>query len=75
MDTGKHELSILPIFEEDLNEIVDYISLQLENPFAAQALADDAERSLIERTSCAELFEPYHFQISQRAAVLPYLRP
>lgn len=75
MDIGKYKLSILPIFEEDLNEIVDYISLQLENPFAAQAPADDAERSLIERTSCAELFEPYHFQISQRTAVLPYLSP
>lgn len=69
MDIGKYKLSILPLFEEDLNEIVDYIALQLENPIAAQALADDVERALIERTACAESFEPYHSKFQRE---LPY---
>jgi len=29
----KYKLRFLPLFEEDLNRIVDYISLQLENLF------------------------------------------
>lgn len=71
MDIGKYKLSILPLFEEDLNEIVDYIALQLENPIAAQALADDVEKALIERTSCAESFEPYRSKFQRE---LPYYR-
>ncbi len=71
MDIGKYKLSILPLFEEDLNEIVDYVALQLENPIAAQALADDVERALIERTACAESFEPYHSKFQRE---LPYYR-
>lgn len=59
MDIGRYKLRILPLFEDDLNEIVDYISLQLENPIAAAALVDDVERAIKERTACAEAFEPY----------------
>ena len=59
MDIGRYKLRILPLFEEDLNEIVDYISLQLENPIAALAFVDDVELAIKERTPCAEAFEPY----------------
>ena len=55
MDIGKYKLSILPLFEEDLNEIVDYIALRLENPIAAASSLHDVEKALIERTSCAEV--------------------
>ena len=58
MEARRYKLSILPLFEEDLNEIVDYIALRLENPIAARALVDDVEKALIERTYCAESFEP-----------------
>jgi len=37
------ELIIAPSAEADLNEIVDYISFELENPIAANALLDDVE--------------------------------
>lgn len=58
---GKHyELSILPLFEEDLSEIVDYITDRLRNPAAAERLVDDVENAILERLSCAESFEPYH---------------
>ena len=36
---GKHyELRFLPLFEDDLNGIVDYIAFRLKNPIAAEAL-------------------------------------
>lgn len=31
-----YKLRILPLFEDDLNEIVDYISIHLQNPIAAE---------------------------------------
>jgi|GEM_PF-5220866 hypothetical protein len=34
----KYKLRFLPLFEEDLNRIVDYISLQLENLFSYSVL-------------------------------------
>lgn len=35
-----YNLTFLPLFEEDLNQIVDYISLQLQNPMVALQLVD-----------------------------------
>jgi hypothetical protein len=35
MNAKQYKLRILPLFEDDLNEIVDYISLQLRNSGAA----------------------------------------
>ena len=39
----KYKLSFLPLFEEDLNEIVDYISTDLQNPSADDRLVGDFE--------------------------------
>lgn len=55
----RYELRILPLFEEDLNEIVDYITYRLQNPIAAEKLVNDVEAAIEERRSCAEAFEPY----------------
>ena len=55
----RYELRILPLFEDDLNEIVDYIAYRLRNPVAAERLVDDVEAAIEERRSCAEAFEPY----------------
>lgn len=35
MSTKNYELRILPLFEDDLNEIIDYIAGTLGNPIAA----------------------------------------
>lgn len=59
MDGKHYKLRILPLFEDDLNEIVDYIAYHLKNPSAAERLIDDAETAIYERLSCAESFEPY----------------
>ena len=59
--SGKHyELRFLPLFEEDLNEIVDYITYHLRNPIAADKLVDAVETAIQERLPNAEAFEPYH---------------
>lgn len=67
----RYELRILPLFEEDLNEIVDYITYRLQNPIAAEKLVNDVEAAVDERRSCAEAFEPYS---SSRKREHPYYR-
>ena len=71
MDSKRYNLRFLPLFEEDLNEIIDYIVLRLRNPSAAEALVDAIQSAIRERTACAEAFEPYP---SQRERSLPYYR-
>lgn len=67
---GKHyELRILPLFEDDLNEIVDYITYRLRNPIAAEAFVDEVEKAIYDRLSCAESFQPYP---SSRERKYPY---
>ena len=67
----RYELRILPLFEDDLNEIVDYITYRLRNPLAAERLVDDVEAAIEERRSCAEAFEP---SPSSRKRTHPYYR-
>ena len=59
MDGKKYKLRILPLFEDDLNEIVDYIRFRLKNPMAAQAFIDAVEAAVQERLDCPEAFQPY----------------
>ncbi len=63
----KYSLRFLPLFEEDLNSIVDYISRQLQNPIAAKKLVDEVEAAIMKRFSNAESFEAY-----QSLSVHPY---
>lgn len=44
-----YNLTFLPLFEEDLNQIVDYISLQIKNPMAALQLVDQVYAAIQER--------------------------
>ncbi len=56
---GEYELRFLPLFQEDLNAIVDYITGQLQNPNAAGRLIDDVEKAIMDRLPAAEAFAPY----------------
>ena len=56
---GKYELRFLPLFQEDLNAIVDYITGQLQNPDAAERLIDDVEKVIMDRLPASEAFAPY----------------
>ena len=71
MSEKHYELRILPLFEDDLNEIVDYITYRLRNPIAADNLVDSVETAIYERLPNAESFEPYH---SKREHKYPYYR-
>ena len=57
-----YELDFLPIAKRDMTEIVRYISHQLQNPAAAEQLADE----MIEAVEAARSFPyaaPSHFPI------------
>ena len=56
---GKYELRILPLFEEKLQEIVDYIAYKLKNPIAAEAFVDTVEKAIYDRLFAPKAFEPY----------------
>ena len=71
MDGKHYKLRFLPLFEDDLSEIVDYIAIHLQNPMAADQLVDAVQEAIQERTSCAESFEPYH---SAKERQYPYYR-
>lgn len=44
MSEKHYELRILPLFESDLSEIVDYIVFRLKNPIAAENLVEQSKR-------------------------------
>ena len=50
MNEKHYDLRFLPLFEDDLNEIVDYITYRLRNPAAAERLVDDVETAILERS-------------------------
>jgi hypothetical protein len=55
----KYRLSYLPLFYEELDAKVTYISEKLKNPQAANDLLDKVEAAILERLPIAESFEPY----------------
>ena len=71
MNEKRYKLRFLPLFKDDLSEIVDYIALRLKNSIAADNLVDEVQTAIRERTTCAEAFEPYH---SNRERQYPYFR-
>ena len=69
---NKHfQLQYLPSFEDDLNDIVDYIAVKLHNPEAASDFLDDVEEAVKERLNHPLSFEPYP---SARPRRHPYYR-
>lgn len=59
MSEKNYKLRFLSLFEDDLNEIVDYITYRLNNSIAANKLVDEVEAAIYKRLDCAEAFEPY----------------
>lgn len=52
-------LRFLPLFEQDLSDIVDYLSGTLQNEIAARNLVDAVENAILQRLPFAESFEKY----------------
>ena len=71
MNRKQYKLSILPLFEEDLNEILDYIMFRLHNPAVADSLIDAVEDAIQKRLEAPDIFEPFP---STREREHPYYR-
>lgn len=59
MADTQYELRYLPLFYEDLEQKVIYISETLHNEKAANDLLDAVEKAIMERLPIAESFEPF----------------
>lgn len=71
MSKKHYKLCFLPLFEEDLNGIVDYITYRLRNPSAAENFITAVEQAILERLPFAESFEQYP---SKKERQYPYYR-
>lgn len=71
MPNNEYRLRYLPKYEDDLNEIIDYIVLNLKNPASANRLVDRIETSIKERLNFPLSFEPYQ---SSKKRKSPYYR-
>jgi len=58
MDNANYQLRYLPIFYEDMAEVVDYISNDLQNPAAALNLIDLTEQAILNRLDNPVSFQP-----------------
>ncbi|MCR5598719.1 MAG: type II toxin-antitoxin system RelE/ParE family toxin [Lachnospiraceae bacterium] len=67
----KYTLRYLPLFYDDLEEQVAYISDVLLNPSAANDLLDSVEKAILDRLPNAESYEKYH---SRKERKYPYYR-
>ena len=56
----KYTLRYLPLFEQDLIAVRDYIAFDLQNPAAAIRLVEDTEVAILKRLENPLAFEPYH---------------
>ena len=59
MANKKYRLRYLSLFEQDLVQAVSYITNVLQNPAAAEKLANDVETAILERLNNPLAFELY----------------
>lgn len=71
MEKKTYNLTFLPLFQEDLNQIIDYITYELKNPLTAHRLVDDVERAILERLNAPRSFAKY---FSRKERENPYYR-
>lgn len=71
MDNDKYRLRYLPIYYEDMAEVVDYISNDLQNPTAALKLIDLTEQAILNRLENPISFQPIR---SKKDRKHPYYR-
>lgn len=71
MKKTNYKLRFLPIFEDDLNDAVDYLSITLNNSMAAHNLVDDIEKAILKRLENPLIFAPFN---SSKYRRYPYYR-
>lgn len=62
----KFKLRYLPLFQEDLEEIICYISQTLQNPSAADELINSIEKAIQNRAYAPLAFEPVHSRYDRK---------
>ena len=65
-----YQIRILSSFEQDLNQIVDYIALTLSNPSAAMNLVENVHKAVEERANYPLSFQPFLSQKKEKTSVL-----
>lgn len=68
MKTNHYKLVFLPLFEQDLNEIIEYITNTLNQPIAANRLVNDIEQTILKRRKSLLAFAP----CPSTKSLLPY---
>lgn len=68
---GKYTLRYLPLAEQGLSEIVNYIQNNLENPIAAENTLSEIEAAILERLESPESFAVWQ---SKKQRPYPYRR-
>ena len=71
MGEKQFRLRYLPLFEQELNEIIDYIAFDLQNPDAADQLLSDIQEAILKRLDRPTAFEAFHSVKERR---WPYYR-
>lgn len=71
MNKQSYKLTFLPLFEEDLLKVTDYITNTLQNLSAAHRLVDDIELAIVKRLEMSLSFAPYQ---SSKIRNHPYYR-
>ena len=71
MDTEEYEIRYLPLFLNDPEQIVDYISHTLGNPDAAERLVNDVRTAIHRRSINPAAFERWR---TKEKTALPYYR-
>lgn len=71
MQKKHYKLRYLPLFEEDLTNIVEYIAWNLHNPLAAEEFLDDVQKAIRDRLTSSNSFEKFH---SAKERLHPYYR-
>lgn len=71
MNKQTYKLTFLPLFEDDLLEITNYITNTSQNPSAAHRLVDDVELAIIKRLEMPLSYAPYQ---SSKLRKHPYYR-
>ena len=66
---GEYTLRYLPLAEQDLSEIVNYIQNNLENPIAAENTLSKIEAAILERLESPEFFAVWQ---SKKQRPYPY---
>ena len=59
MNNQIYKIIYLPLFEQDLNEIVDYIIVDLHNPSAAHKLVNKVEEAILKRAEDPLMYASY----------------